>query len=77
MEKCKFAFNVQYYLDGNRFVTVAFSFNKAKILTVIARGNSSFNSESKKDRGETEAENGEDRTAGIGYIPQWRKARVA
>lgn len=68
MEKCKFAFNVQYYLDGNRFVTVAFSFNKAKILTVIARGNSSFNSESKKDRGETEAENGEDRTAGIGYI---------
>lgn len=67
MERCKFAFNVQYYLDENGFVTVAFSFNKAKILTVIARGNSSFNGgiERKKDRG------GEWRgqeTAGIGYI---------
>lgn len=53
MERCKFAFNVQYYLDENGFVTVAFSFNKAKILTVIARGNSSFNGgiERKKDRG--------------------------
>lgn len=69
MRKCKFSFNVQYYLVENRFITVPFSLNKAKILTAVVRANSSFNSESKKDGGETEAENGENRTAGIGYIP--------